>query len=77
MAVASAQIAATDGIQMVNSDVLFDIAGGTLDNSSVVQLNWDDAVFVGQEGKQRLLAAIDLIRLRVATAKQFPVAATS
>ena len=77
MATASAQIAATDGIQIVNSDVVFDVAGGTLDNSSVVQLNWDDAVFVGQEGKQRLLAAIDLIRVRVMTAKQFPVQAGS
>jgi hypothetical protein len=77
MAVASAQIAATDGIQIVGSDVLFDVTGGTLDNSSVVQLNWDDAVFVGQEGKQRLVAALDLIRLRLMTAKQFPVEATS
>jgi len=77
MAVASAQIAATDGIQIVNSDVLFDVAGGTLDNSSVCQFNWDDAVFVGQEGKQRLVAALELIILRLKTAKQFPVAATS
>jgi len=77
MAVASAQIAATDGIQIINNEVVFDVAGGTLDNSSVIQLNWDDAVFVGQEGKQRLLSAIDLIRLRLVTAKQFPVAATS
>lgn len=77
MAVASAQIAATDGIQIVNSDVLFDVTGGTLDNSSVCQFNWDDAVFVGQEGKQRLVAALDLIRLRLMTAKQFPVEAGS
>ena len=77
MAVASAQIAATDGIQIANADVLFDVTGGTLDNSSVCQFNWDDAVFVGQEGKQRLVAALDLIRLRLMTAKQFPVEAGS
>jgi hypothetical protein len=73
----SAQIAATDGIQIANDDVVFDIAGGTLDNSSVCQFNWDGDVFVGQEGKQRLVAALDLIRMRLMTAKQFPVAATS
>jgi hypothetical protein len=78
MATASFQIAATDGIQLVGNDVVADIAGGTLDNSSVVQLNYDDAVFgSSMEGKQRLLAAIELIKNRVASARLWPITAAS
>ena len=78
MATASFGIAATDGIQIVNSDVLADIAGGTLDNSNVVQLNYDDAVFDStMEGKQRLVAAIRLILARVETARLWPITAAS
>lgn len=76
MAVASAQVAAATG-QLLNSNVVFDVTGGTLDNSSLVQLNWDDTVFVGQEGKQRLLAIVDLIKVRLQTAKLFPITAAS
>jgi len=77
MAVPSYGIAATDGIQIVNSDVVGDDAGGTLDSSNVVQLNYDDTVFVGQLGKQRLLTAIDLIRVRIATARVWPTTSAS
>ena len=77
MATASLQITATDGIQLTGSDVVFDVADGTLDNSSVVQLNYDDAVFTGQEGKQRLIAAVALIKSRLETAKLWPVTAAS
>jgi len=77
MAVASLQVAATDGPQVIGSDVVFDVAGGTLDNSSVVQLNYDDTVFVGQEGKQRLLAYVQVIVDRLAAARLWPITAAS
>lgn len=77
MATRFAGIAATDGIQVQGNDVVFAASGGTLDASNVVQLNFDDTVFTGQEGKQRLLAAIDLIKHRVASAKVWPVTSSS
>lgn len=77
MATASLQIAATNGPRVIGSDVVFDVAGGTLDNSSVCQFNYDDAVFVGQEGKQRLLAYLELIKNRLASAKEWPATASS
>ena len=77
MAVASLQIAAADGPQVIGSDVVFDIADATLDNSSVCQFNYDDAVFVGQEGKQRLVAYLELIKVRLQTAKLWPATANS
>lgn len=78
MAVALAGIAATDGIQLVESDVVFAASGATLDSSNVVQLNFDLTVFDSSyEGKQRLLAAIDLIKARVQTARLWPVTSAS
>lgn len=77
MAVASLQISAADGPQVIGSDVVFDVAGGTLDNSSVCQFNYDDTVFVGQEGKQRLVAYLELIKIRLQTAKLWPATANS
>ena len=77
MAVASLQVAATDGPQVIGSDVVFDVTGGTLDNSSVVQLNYDDAVFVGQEGKQRLIAYVTIMLQRLKSAKLWPATAAS
>lgn len=75
MAVFLAGIAATDGIQMNNSEVVFAASGGTLDASNVVQVNWDGAVFDGttMEGKQRLVAALEVIQRRIQTAKVWPV----
>lgn len=77
MAVASVQVTVTDGPQVNGDDVTFDVTGGTLDNSSVCQFNWDDAVFVGQEGKQRLLGHLEIIKNRIASAKLWPVTAAS
>ena len=77
MATASLQISAADGPQVIGSDVVFDVAGGTLDNSSVCQFNYDDTVFVGQEGKQRLVAYLELIKIRLQTAKLWPATANS
>ena len=77
MAVASLQVAATDGPQVTGSDVVFDVAGATLDNSSVVQLNYDDTVFTGIEGKQRLIAHVEIILQRLKSAKLWPATAAS
>lgn len=77
MAVFSAQVTATDGPQVNGNDLTFDVAGATLDNSSVCQFNWDDAVFVGQEGKQRLLGHLEIIKNRIASAKLWPITAAS
>ena len=77
MAVASVQVTNADGPQVNGDDVTFDIAGGTLDNSSLCQFNWDDAVYVGQEGKQRLLAQLEIIITRIECAKLWPITAGS
>lgn len=79
MATFLAGIADTDGIQMTEASVVFAASGGTLDASNVVQLNWDGAVFNGtvQEGKQRLLAAIELIKRRIETARLWPATSAS
>jgi len=77
MAVRGVGIAATDGIQITGSDVVGFSGSGTLDSSNVVQLNFDDTVFTGQEGKQRLLAAIELIMDRVASARVWPITSSS
>ena len=66
-------IAATDGIQFVESDVVFAASGGTLDASNLVQVNWDSTVFTGAEGKQRLVAAMELLKRRIETARLWPV----
>lgn len=66
-------IAATDGIQVVESDVVFAASGGTLDASNLVQVNWDSTVFTGAEGKQRLVAAMELLKRRIETARLWPV----
>lgn len=79
MAVFIAGIADTDGIQMTNNSVVFAASGGTLDSSNVVQVNWDGAVFdeTTMEGKQRLVAALELITRRIQTAKLWPVTSSS
>lgn len=77
MATFIAGIADTDGIQMTENSVVFAATGGTLDASNVVQVNWDGSVFSGQEGKQRLVAALELITRRVQTAKLWPATSAS
>lgn len=77
MATASIQVTVTDGPQVNGNDVTFDITGGTLDNGSVCQFNWDDTVFVGMEGKQRLLAHLEIIKNRLSGAKLWPITAAS
>ncbi len=77
MAVAGCGIADTDGIQMTENSVVFFTGSGTLDSSNLVQVNFDTVVFSGQEGKQRLVAALELITRRVQTAKLWPVTSAS
>lgn len=71
-------LAVTDGVQVVGGDVVGADSGGTLAGGQNVQLVFDDTVYDGTlEGKQRLLAAIDLIRARVASAKAWPISSSS
>lgn len=77
MAVRGAGIADTDGIQLTDNSVVFFASGGTLDASNLVQVNFDDTVFTGQEGKQRLVAALEFITRRVQAAKLWPVTSAS
>lgn len=73
MAVSGCGIADTDGIQMTNNSVVFFSGAGTLDSSNLVQVNFDDTVFTGTEGKQRLVAALELITRRIQMAKVWPI----
>lgn len=77
MAVAGCGIADTDGIQLTLNSVVFFTGAGTLDSSNLVQVNFDTVVFAGTEGKQRLCAALDLIKARIQTAKLWPVTSAS
>jgi hypothetical protein len=70
-------MAVTDGPQFVRSDVVGFSSGGTLDNSNVVQINFDDTVFTLQEGKQRLLAALELMFDDIAIARTWPIDSTT
>lgn len=77
MATAFAGIADTDGIQLTENSVVFAASGGTLDASNLVQLNFDDSVFTGTEGKQRLAVAVKFIMERIENAKVWPVTSAS
>lgn len=78
MATRYAGIADTDGIQMTENSVVFAASGGTLDASNVVQVNFDDSVFGSTlEGKQRLVAAMELLTRRIQAAKIWPVTSSS
>lgn len=77
MAVAGAGIADTDGIQMTENSVVFFTGSGTLDSSNLVQVNFDTTAFGGNDGKQRLVAALELISQRVEAAKVWPVSTAS
>lgn len=77
MAVAGCGIADTDGIQMTENSVVFFTGSGTLDSSNLVQVNFDTVVFGSADGKQRLVAALELITRRIQTAKVWPVSTAS
>lgn len=64
--------------QLKGDQVVGAASGGTLTGSQDVQVVFDDAVFGSSlEGKQRLLAAVDIIRARIQTAKVWPIESTS
>jgi len=68
----------TTGPQLLGSDVIGAASGGTLAGSQNVQVVFDDAVFDStQEGKQRLLAAMDIIKKRVEVAMSWPIDSSS
>ena len=68
----------TTGPQLLGSDVIGASSGGTLAGSQNVQVVFDDTMFTSaQEGKQRLLAAIDVIKKRVEVAKSWPIDSSS
>lgn len=71
-------MAANDGPQFVNSDVVGAASGGTLAGSQAVQVVFDDSEFTSaQEGKQRLLQALDVIKLRIETTSSWPISSSS
>lgn len=77
MATSGCGIADTDGIQLTENSVVFFAGSGTLDSSNVVQVNFNDSVFTGPEGKQRLIAALELIKVRIMSAKVWPVTSSA
>ncbi|MDE2102454.1 MAG: hypothetical protein KGL39_34730 [Patescibacteria group bacterium] len=53
-------------------------SGGTLAGSQDVQVVFDDTLYdSSQDGKQRLLAALEVIFDRIASAKSWPIDSTS
>ena len=71
-------IAATDGVQVVGSDVIGAASGGTLAGSQNVQVVFDDAVYTSsREGKQRLVAALTLILSRLENTREWPISTVS
>lgn len=66
------------GPQISSGNVIGAASGGTLAGSQKVQVVFDDSVFGSTpEGKQRLLAAIEVIEQKIETAKTWPIDSTS
>lgn len=64
--------------QINRGNVIGAASGGTLAGSQKVQLVFDDSVFDGTlEGKQRLLAALEVIEQVIETAKAWPISSSS
>lgn len=63
-------------VQAGRLNIVAAAAGGTLTGSQVAQLVFDDTVFVGQEGKQRLLALLETITSVIETARAWPIDTT-
>lgn len=67
-----------EGPQVNRGNAIGAASGGTLAGSQVVQVVFDDAIFTsGQEGKQRLLAALKVIEQAIESARVWPIASTS
>jgi len=66
------------GPQVKGDDVVGAASGGTLAGSQKAQVVFDDSVYGSSlEGKQRLLAALDIIRARISSAKVWPITSSS
>lgn len=53
-------------------------SGGTLAGSQKVQVVFDDTIFgSAQEGKQRLIAAVEVILERIKSAREWPISSAS
>lgn len=64
--------------QILSGEVVGASSGGTLAGGQVVQVVFDDTVFTSaQEGKQRLVAAVEFILAKLETAKTWPIDSTS
>ncbi len=64
--------------KFVGGDVVGANTGGTLAGSQVVQVVFDDTVFgATAEGKQRLVAALEIILSRIEKAHSWPIDSTS
>jgi hypothetical protein len=62
----------------VRSDIVGAASGGTLAGSQYLQLVWDDSVYGNTlEGKQRLRAALEMIKRRIETFKVWPIDSTA
>lgn len=79
MATRYAGILATEASPQLNrGEVVFAASGGTLAGSQSVQVVFDDAVYGSTlEGKQRLLAALEIIEQAIETARVWPVTTSS
>jgi hypothetical protein len=77
--VATRYIGSTQGNpQVAGNSVVGAASGGTLAGGQVVQVVFDDTVYTSaQESKQRLLAAVEVIRQRIASAKTWPIDVSS
>lgn len=66
------------GPQLNRGNVIGAASGGTLAGSQNVQIVFDDTVFDSTlEGKQRLLAAIEVIEQALETARVWPITSSS
>lgn len=66
------------GPQLNRGNVIGAASGGTLAGSQVVQVVFDDTVFGSTlEGKQRLIAALEVIEETIRTAKAWPISSSS
>ncbi len=66
------------GPQLNRGNVIGAASGGTLAGAQVVQVVFDDSVFDGTlEGKQRLLAALEVIEQAIETARVWPLTSSS
>jgi hypothetical protein len=64
--------------QVGRAQVVGAASGGTLAGGQVVQVVFNDAIFTSaQEGKQRLLAALEAIEQAIELARAWPISTSS